>query len=118
MLTAETTIQTTNASRYLGQLCEHATKVGHRLRHLHSRMSHARPEVLDVEWSDTHGSLTLSWGNCILDADPTTLTVRVEADGEENLRGVQDLITADLERFGRRDHLTVVWQQVQPDEAG
>ena len=118
MLTAETTIQTTNASRYLVQLCEHATKIGHRLRHLHSRMTHARPEVLDVDWSDTHAILTLSWGRCVLDADPAKLTVRVEADGEENLRGVQDLIAADLERFGRREQLSVAWQQVQPDEAG
>lgn len=116
MLTAETTIQTTNASRFLVQLCEHATKIGHGLRRLHARMSHARPEVLDVDWSDTHGTLTLSWGRCVLDADPETLTVRVEADSEENLRGVQDLITADLERFGRREQLTVAWQQVQPGD--
>jgi hypothetical protein len=118
MLTAETTIQTTNASRYLAQLCQHATKFSHRLRHLHTRVAHARPEVLDVDWSDTHGTLNLSWGQCTLDADPTTLTVRVEADGEENLRRVQDLVGADLERFGRREQLTVAWRLVQPDEAG
>jgi hypothetical protein len=119
MLNAETTIQTANASRYLVQLCEHATKIGHRMRHLHSRMAaHTRPEVLDVDWSDTHGTLNLSWGRCTLDADPTTLTVRVEATDEENLRRVQDLIAADLERFGRRDGLSVTWQQVQPDDAG
>jgi hypothetical protein len=118
MLTAETTIQTANARRFLVQLCKHATKVGHGLRHLHSRMAHARPEVLNVDWSNTHGTLDLSWGQCTLDADPTTLTVRVEADGEENLRRVQDLITADLERFGRREQVSVTWQQVQPDEAG
>lgn len=118
MLTAETTIQTTNASRYLVQLCEHATKVGHGLRHLHTRMSHARPEVLAVDWSDTHGILTLSWGRCVLDADPTTLTVRVEADSEENLRRVQDLVAADLERFGRRDQLSVTWQQAVVTPSG
>ena len=48
-----------------------------------------------------------------LDADPTRLTVRVEADNEENLRRVQDIVTADLERFGRRDGVTVVWQLFQ-----
>lgn len=108
MLTAETTVQTTNASRYLVQLCKHATKVGHG----HTRMSHARPEVLDVDWSDTHGTLVLSWGQCTLDADPTTLTVRAEADSEENLRRVQNLVTANLERFGQREQVTVTWQQV------
>lgn len=28
------------------------------------------------------------------------------------------LVTADLERFGRRDQLTVTWQLDQVDEAG
>jgi hypothetical protein len=73
-------------------------------------MAHARPEVLDVDSSDTHGTLTLSWGRCVLDADATTLSVRVEAADEENLRRVQDLIAADLERFGKRDQLTVTWR--------
>ncbi|HEX6353120.1 DUF2218 domain-containing protein [Actinophytocola sp.] len=119
MLTAETIIRTANASRYLAQLCGHATKIGHRMRHLHARMAgHARPDVLDVDWSDTHGTLDLSWGRCTMDANPTTLTVRVQAADEENLRRVQDLIAADLERFGRRDGLSVAWQQVQPDDAG
>ena len=107
MLTAEARIQTTKASRYLTQLCQHATKFSHRLRHLHATQQ--RPEVLDVDWSDTHGTLDLSWGKCTLDADPTGLTVRVEADNEENLRRVQDIITTDIERFGRRDHVTVAW---------
>jgi hypothetical protein len=116
MLTAETIIQTTNASRYLVQLCQHATKFSHRLRHLHT--TRERPEVLGVDWTDTHGTLNLSWGQCTLDADPTTLTVRVEAQTEERLRQVQDIITADLERFGRRDGVTVTWQLVPADEAG
>jgi len=113
MLTAETTIETSNASRYLVQLCTHATKMGHGLRRLHARSTHERPEVLDVDWSDTHGVLTLSWGKCTLDADPTTLTVRVDAEDGEHLQRVQDLIAADLERFGRREQLTVAWQRVQ-----
>ncbi|MFL6124890.1 DUF2218 domain-containing protein [Actinophytocola sp.] len=118
MLTAETTIQTANASRYLVQQCQHATKIGHRLRHLHTRAAHERPEVLDADWSDTHGTITLSWGRCVLDAGPTTLTVRVEAADEENLHRVQAIIAADLERFGRPEGVTVVWRLVQPDQAG
>ena len=46
----------------------------------------------------------------VLDADATTLGVRVEAADEENLRKVQDLVAADLERFGRRDQVTVTWR--------
>jgi len=51
MLTAETTIETSNASRYLVQLCTHATKMGHGLRRLHAHATHERPDVLDVDWS-------------------------------------------------------------------
>jgi hypothetical protein len=108
-LTAEARVQTPNASRYLVQLCQHATKFSHRLRRLHG--GGPRPEILGVDWTDTHGILDLSWGKCTLDADPATLTVRVDAEGEENLRRVQDIITADLERFGRRDGVTVTWQR-------
>jgi pimeloyl-ACP methyl ester carboxylesterase len=112
-LTAEARIQTTNASRYLVQLCSHATKFSHRLRRLHGGGS--RPEILGVDWTDTHGTLDLSWGKCTLDADPATLTVLVDAADEENLLRVQDIITADLERFGRRDGVTVTWHPVPAD---
>jgi hypothetical protein len=115
MLTAETTIETPNASRYLVQLCGHATKMGHGLRRLHARSTHERPEVLDVDWSDTHGVLALSWGTCTLDADTVSLIVRIDAEDGEHLRRVQDLIAADLERFGKREQLFVAWQQVQAE---
>jgi hypothetical protein len=60
---------------------------------------------------------------CTLQAGPDTLTVRAEATNEENLQRLQNLITRDLERFGRRDHLKVNWQRpeapaVQAGEAG
>jgi hypothetical protein len=110
MLTTETRIETTNASPYLVHLCRHATKIGKHLRRGHMRGGHARPEVLGVEFSDTHGTLDLSWGRCVLDADPEALTVRIEAATEEHLRGIQNIISADLERFGHRDNLTVSWQ--------
>src|SRR5215472_5665990 len=44
-----------------------------------------------------------------------TLTLHAEAADEENLRRIQDLITARLERFGQRDHLKVDWQQRRND---
>jgi hypothetical protein len=42
-------------------------------------------------------------------AGPDALTPRAGATDEESLRRIQDLITADLERFGTREHLTVEW---------
>lgn len=70
-----------------------------------------RHEIQQIEWSDTHGTLNLGWGRCAIQADPGALTVHVEAASEENLQRVQGLITRNLERFGRREHLKVTWQQ-------
>jgi hypothetical protein len=113
MLTTEARIETTNASRYLVHLCRHATKIG-----AHFRPGHTRPDVLDVEFSETHGTLELSWGRCVLDADPAALTVRVEADTEEHLRGIQDIVEADLERFGHRDGVRVTWRRASAGDDG
>ncbi|MFI7679451.1 DUF2218 domain-containing protein [Actinophytocola sp. NPDC049390] len=120
MLTTESRIETANANGLLAHLCQHATKMGQHLRHGHMRGAHTRPDVLGVELSDTHGTLDLSWGRCVLEADQDGLTVRIEAGTEEHLRGVQDIITADLERFGHRENLTVTWSPpaVHADEAG
>ena len=114
MLTAETHIQTERPSRYLVQLCKHADSINHKILHRHASKAQARLEVLDVEWSDADGTLTFSWGRCTMQAGPDTLTVRIDATNEEDLQRIQNLITGNLERFGRRDQLKVNWQ---PPEA-
>ena len=43
-------------------------------------------------------------------AFPGRLPVRAEAADQESLRRIQDLLTARLQKFGRREHLTVNWQ--------
>ncbi|SRR6266566_2122412 len=111
MLTAETHIQTERPSRYLVQLCKHADGINHKILHLHASKAQARPEVQHVEWSDADGTLTFSWGRCTMQAGPDTLTVRLDATNEEDLQRIQDLITRNLERFGRRDQLKVNWQR-------
>ena len=120
MLTTESRVETTNANGLLVHLCQHATKMGEHLRHGHMRGAHARPDILSVEFSDTSGTLELSCGRCVLDADTEVLTVRVEAATEEHLRGIQAIIAADLERFGHRENLKVSWSSpaVRADEAG
>jgi len=40
------------------------------------------------------------------------LTVRAEAADQESLRLIQDLLTSRLQKFGRREHLTVNWQDL------
>ena len=118
MPTAEARIRTDRASRYLAQLCRHASQMGRPMRHrlrVHDR-GDAPPEVQHVEWSDTYGIVSLSWGQWTMQATPDTLAVRAEAADEDNLRRIQDLVAERLGRFGRRDHLAVSWQQ--PRSAG
>ncbi|MEV0483487.1 DUF2218 domain-containing protein [Streptomyces sp. NPDC050508] len=112
MLTAEAHIATDRPGRYLAQLCKHFDNKG---RHLsHRPRTHALPEVrpdqIQVEWSDNDGLLRLPWGQCILRAVPGALRVRVEAEDQENLGRLRDLVTTHLGRFSRRDPLRVEWQ--------
>ncbi|MFI6558686.1 DUF2218 domain-containing protein [Streptomyces sp. NPDC050534] len=124
MPTAEAHVLTDRPSRYLVQVCKHFSNKGSHLQH-RPRNHHGdgegdgattRHEPLDidpsqisVEWSDSHGTVTLPWGSCELRAGEGELTLRVEADTEQNLRRLQDLLTMHLGRFGRRDRLRVEW---------
>ena len=116
MLTAQADIQTDHAARYLERVCGHAGKMGpagHRLGH--RPPSHARgdgpPEVRHVECSGTEGTVSLNWGQWTMRALPGLLAVRAEAADEDSLRRIQDLLTARLQKFGRREHLTVTWRR-------
>lgn len=117
----EARIETERASRYLVQFCKHAAAMGgggHTPRmHLHGAMTRREVQV-DAEWSDTRGTVTFTpWGRCTLAADPDTLTLRIEATGEDGLHQIRDVITRDLERFSRRDPLTVTWRQAETSDA-
>jgi hypothetical protein len=121
MLTVEAQIQTERPSRYLTQICKHAASMragnnGPRI-HLSTALAH-REVQLHADWSDTHGVITFTpWGQCTMTAHADTLTLRVEATDEENLQKIQDIITKDLDRFGRRDALTVNWQPASLPQA-
>src|SRR6266567_804763 len=120
MLTAEAAVDTEHPSRYLVQLCTHASKMGGHVPHRprsHAGGGDQPPEMRYAEWTDTEGIVTLSWGRWTMHATPGTLTLRAEADSEENLRRIQELVTARLEKFGRRDHLTVNWHRTQAPAA-
>ena len=97
MLTAEARVPTDRAARYLHQLCSHA-----------SRLRHAGPSAEAT--SDTTGQITFGTARCELTAGPAALTLRVTADDEEQLRTLQERVAHTLERVGRRDGLTVVWE--------
>jgi hypothetical protein len=111
MLTAEARVTTSRASRYLVQLCKHADAMGTAQGHGHLRSMLARREVrVHADWSDTYGTITFNpWGQCTITADANTLTLRIQAATDEELGRIQDIITRDLKRFGRRDQLNLVW---------
>jgi hypothetical protein len=118
MLTAEAHVKTDQPSRYLIQLCKHASGMGSHLSHtprLHAD-GQAPPRVEQVEWSDTDGIVRLNFGQWTMQAASGALTIRATADDEEKLRRIQAFVTGRLEKVGRRDSLTVSWHQ--PADAG
>jgi hypothetical protein len=126
MPTVEAQIDTERPSRYLVQFCKHAAAMGGR-GHGHGPRVHlggplARGEVqVQAEWSDTRGTVTFTpWGQCTLQADANTLTVRIEASNKEELGRIKDIITRDFARFSQRDPLTVTWHHpdTTDEEAG
>jgi hypothetical protein len=103
MLIAEARVETERSSRYLVQLCQHVSKVA---------QGHS-PMRARVEWSDDRGVIDFGAGRCTLRAEPSGLTLRVEASDAESLRMVEQRIADRLERFGKRDRLTVSWTTPQ-----
>ena len=67
--------------------------------------------------SGTEGTVSLNWGQWTMRAFPGRLAVRAEAADEQSLRRIQELLTARLQKFGRREHLTVTWRHPGPAAA-
>jgi len=53
--------------------------------------------------------ISFGWGQCTMQATPGTLSLRAEAADEESLQRVEGIIARDIERFGKRNQLTVRW---------
>jgi len=116
MPVTEARVDTDRPSRYLIQFCKHAAAMGGRRAHRfrpHGGAASARGDVtVHAEWSERHGSVVLDpWGRVLLDADDTTLTVRVEAGADDDLHRIQQIISDDLDRF-RRHRLVLDWRPV------
>jgi hypothetical protein len=103
MLIAEARVETDRPGRYLDQLCRHVNKA-----------TRASPGMqAHVEWSDDRGVISFSWGRCTLRADPGVLMLRAEAPDEETLRRIEQRVADRLERFVRREQLSVTWTSPQ-----
>lgn len=113
MLSVQARLDTDRASHYLAELFRHAAAMvggGHRIR----RHTPVTEEVdVVVESSDTVGTITFGWwGRCAARADTTALTARIDAVDEDKLQRIQAIIGRNLDRYGRREGVTVTWQRL------
>jgi uncharacterized protein len=103
MVASTARVATGRPTLYLKQLCEHFAD---------ERQRHSAQEF-DVTFDEHEGFIDFApvvSGTCRLDARQGGVLV-VEACGidQATLERIQRIVTRHLERFGRRDGLTVAW---------
>lgn len=77
---------------YMRQLCKH---FGHRT---------------DASFGEDSGFIQFEFGRCELHARNGTLALEVSAPDPESHERMERVVGSHLERFGRRDGLSVEWQ--------
>ncbi len=108
MPNAQTRVPTDRAGRYLAQLCQHLNQISGHTRH-GGPADGGGPQVLRVEWSDSHGVIEFTAGKCTLNASSDELTITLAAVDTEELHQMQHMFSARLETIGRRDNMVVTW---------
>ena len=95
MIETTATLETPHAAKYIAQLCKHfAHKV-------------------DITHSEGHGECRFVCGTAIMDADDTSLLIRVSAADEAQSAQTQDVVERHLVRFAFREELQPLqWQTV------
>jgi uncharacterized protein len=93
MPTSHADVATEHASRYLQQLCKH--------------WAHKFP----VEFDPTHGTIDLSLGRTVLDADASALHIAVTADEAATLERLETVVADHIKRFAFREELAFDWKQ-------
>lgn len=98
-LRSEALVETSRASRYLVQLCRHFT-----------HDAHSRSGWI-VEFDDEHGVAEFGWiGSCTMQAQERGLLLRIRAADPLRRVILQRVMDSHVQRFGRRDGLTVCWR--------
>jgi uncharacterized protein len=92
MPTSHADVVTENASRYLQQLCKH--------------WAHKFP----VAFVSNHGTIDLSLGRTVLDADPAALHIMVTTDEAGSLERLEMVVADHIKRFAFREELTFDWK--------
>ncbi len=77
---------------YMRQLCKH---FGHKV---------------DASFGDDTGYIQFDFGRCELQANNGTSTLDVSAADADSHERMERVIGSHLERFGRRDELSVAWR--------
>jgi uncharacterized protein len=90
-LTSRADVATEKPVPYMRQLCKH---FGHKT---------------DASFGDDTGYIQFEFGRCELQAADGELKMTVSATDDENRQRMQNVIGSHLERFGRRDGLSVSW---------
>jgi hypothetical protein len=117
VLSCEARIATGRAGRYLAQLCGHAGQMS-RMKHLpfrHGGDAAMPPQVRHAEYADDRGVIDFGSGRCELLATPEALMLRVGAEDAEHLARLKEGMAARVEKIGRRDGLTVIWNEARDD---
>lgn len=93
MATSTSTIETANGSRYLQQLCKH--------------WSHK----FTVDFDSKQGTIELPTGVCMLDAEPSQLVIKVDAQEEANLGKLEDVVAEHIKRFAHKEEIAFKWKR-------
>ena len=92
-MNAEARVATGNASHYIKVLCNHFGR------------------KVSAEFTATQGSVRFPFGVCQLSGDSEALALRVQADNDEQLAQLKDVVGGHLEKFARRGEvISVQWQ--------
>lgn len=91
-MTSNAIVTTDKPVAYMRQLCKH---FGHRV---------------PTSYDDDTGRIEFESGNCNLTAGTDRLSLEVTADESDQVQRLKDVVGSHLERFGRRDQLSVTWQ--------
>lgn len=86
-------VATEHASRYLQQLCKH--------------WAHKFP----VEFDPNRGTIELTTGRTVMDADAARLSIRVSAADDEALERLEAVVADHIKRFAFREELAFDWKR-------
>lgn len=90
-ITSRAEVATDKPVAYMRQLCKH---FGHKV---------------DAAFDEDSGHIQFDFGRCELNASDGTLGLEVSAADEESHERMEQVVGSHLERFGRRDGLSVAW---------